>query len=339
MALRNYRLLKGRASNLALDDDDSPHIEIRIEAAGDSHRIAVNTRSSVAPHDLLYYKQEPFAHPKLPDLARLPEGLTDLRDDHPDLALDYVHDRLIQREVMHIAPFERDGPANDLRDFIEPLVRDAIANDDGVMFYAFGEAWGPEPRTADQYFAFLPGRGIHDIHMNQGSVGSHRSTNGPRQDGALLIHLEGENRWIAIFLAFQSQSWDTDPRTGHPLRDAPPSEAAESRLKPGVSVIAAVINAVGNEAGAETVTILNRTDADLDLNGWIIRDKEGRTQPISVVVGAGETARIRLADGPNAPRLSNKGGASELVTPDGTIAHAVSYDKQDAEREGWTTVF
>ena len=36
--------------------------------------------------------------------------------------------------------------------------------------YAFGERWGPESHKADQYFGFVPGNGVHDIHMNQGLV-------------------------------------------------------------------------------------------------------------------------------------------------------------------------
>ncbi|TKH08266.1 DUF2278 family protein, partial [Bacillus wiedmannii] len=46
------------------------------------------------------------------------------------------------------------------------------------------------------------------------------------QDGALLIHFENadnenENKWVGIFLAFQSQSWCTDEQ-GHAIK--PPEE-------------------------------------------------------------------------------------------------------------------
>ncbi|MFD1910146.1 DUF2278 family protein [Paenibacillus rhizoplanae] len=36
------------------------------------------------------------------------------------------------------------------------------------------------------------------------------SENGTWQDGGVLIHFENEHRWVAIFLAFQSQSWCTN---------------------------------------------------------------------------------------------------------------------------------
>src|SRR3546814_11244807 len=74
------------------------------------------------------------------------------------------------------------------RDYLEPTIEQGIA-DDSIAFYAFGEPWGPEPRDPDQYFGFLPGRGIHDIHMNQGSSGSHQSSNGVNQDEIGRAHV------------------------------------------------------------------------------------------------------------------------------------------------------
>jgi len=50
--------------------------------------------------------------------------------------------------------------------------------------------------------------------MNQGNKGNHEYENGVYQDGGLLIHYPPQNTWTAIFLAFQSQSWDTDDNTG-----------------------------------------------------------------------------------------------------------------------------
>ncbi|MFD8756944.1 DUF2278 family protein [Kitasatospora sp. NPDC059577] len=41
--------------------------------------------------------------------------------------------------------------------------------------------------------------------------------NGVYQDGGLLVHLPALNRRPAVFLAFQSQPWHTDDRTGHTL--------------------------------------------------------------------------------------------------------------------------
>ncbi|HWJ25509.1 MAG TPA: DUF2278 family protein, partial [Flavisolibacter sp.] len=61
-----------------------------------------------------------------------------------------------------------------------------------------------------------PRNGIHDIHMNQGDHGQNSHANGIWQDGALFIDYPDENRWIAMFLRFQSQSTKTD-KNGNPL--------------------------------------------------------------------------------------------------------------------------
>ncbi|WP_439530056.1 DUF2278 family protein [Pannonibacter sp.] len=340
MALKNYGLLKGIASAMTLDDDDSPHIEIRIEALGTSYRIAVNVRSKQAPHDLLFDIQHSFAHPILSELKQLPAGITDIRRDRPHLALDYVRGGIVRREDMEIAPFQRSGPANDLRDLIEPLVETAIAEDHHISFYAFGEVWGPEPGKPDAYFGFLPGNGIHDIHMNQGSRGSFASSNGVNQDGALLIHFGETDTWTAIFLAFQSQDWSTNAQTGHPLKAKPEPDQAINPMTAALSILAALIDpSASPEDGEETVTVLNRTDIAIDLTGWTLADMSGRTEQLKGLLGAGETLRVRLTATPLGPRLSNKKGGIQLVAPDGTITDRVIYQKQDVAREGWTTVF
>ena len=87
--------------------------------------------------------------------------------------------------------------------------------------YAFGERWGPETGVKDKVFGFQPGNGVHDIHMNQGNSARFRGDDGVWQDGGLLIHLG--DRWIGIFLAFQSQAWHTDDKTGHTIAGPAPT--------------------------------------------------------------------------------------------------------------------
>ena len=96
---------------------------------------------------------------------------------------------------------------------------------------------------------------------------------------------------------------------------------------------------MGGEAGTETVTLLNRTDASVDLGGWFIEDRNGRRQRLAGVVAAGDTVRVVLTGGPDEPRLRNKGGVIRLLTPAGEVATVVAYEKDQAAREGWTTAF
>lgn len=265
MPIDNYSVLKGVASDFALDDDNSPHLEIKIEASG-SHRIAINVRSKIAPHDLLYLRLDNFKHPVTDKLKQLDHGLHKIDGVLSDIALNYVHGDMLQRDQMLIVPYEHSGPQNDLRDYMEPIIKGHL-NDDQVHFYAFGEPWGPDPGS-DKYFGFSPKMGIHNIHMNQGSKGSFSGDNGAKQDGALLVHFLTEDRWVAFFLAFQSQSWNTDPNTGHP------SNTNESPTGGSIRILAALVTPYNPEKGKECVTLLNRSDSDVDLTGWYIADKE-----------------------------------------------------------------
>ena len=70
---------------------------------------------------------------------------------------------------------------------------------------------GPEHKQ--QYFHFKPGRGVHDLHMNQGSPPPHNRDDGVRQDGGLIVRFPDAPA-VACFFAFQSQSFTTDDETG-----------------------------------------------------------------------------------------------------------------------------
>ena len=343
----NYKVLKGIASDLTLDEDNDPHIEIRIEAEGISYRLALNVRSKLSPHDLLYANVVDFKHPELTaGLEALPMGLTDLRRDHPELALDYVRGGFIEREDMNVAPFQMEGPKNDLREFIEPLVHEGMENHD-IHFYAFGDAWGPENNKPDEYFHFEPGNGIHDIHMNQGNSGSFAETDGPNQDGALLVHFTDTDEWVAIFLAFQSQNWNTDANGKAIGENRPGQGRGEGTRRPqtaissSVRIIAAMINPVNQDGQAEneTVTLINRSDVQVVLDGWKIQDGEGRSQILSGVLATGELRTIALNHDDGGPQLANKGGDIILLTADDAVADRVGYGKSETANEGWTTIF
>jgi hypothetical protein len=170
-------------------------------------------------------------------------------------------------------PFDVPGLDNDLNEKIDFQVQRALAEED-AMVYAFGERWGPEPDTRDKYFGFKPGNGIHDIHMNQGNSKEFMKDDGVWQDGGMLLHLPSEDRWVAAFLAFQSQCWHTDDSTGHCIGDA--EQPAEDK---GVVIIAATVNPAGDDPGMERVLLLNTLAIPVNLDGWALADKNKRRQP------------------------------------------------------------
>jgi uncharacterized protein YukJ len=264
-------VLAGRViDRRAEGNTDTPHFQIRVRGGDTEFRVAVNVLSQQSPPELLYVADEAFTHPQVQTLPDLPEGFTALPSRAGGLALDYLRGNLFDRLAMRPLPASKPGPDNDLADKLDHYVARA-ATDPTARLYAFGQRWGPEPGLPDKVFGFSPGNGIHDIHMNQGNSGHFRSDDGVWQDGGLLLHYPATDQGVAIFLAFQSQSWHTDDHTEHTLPDLPTPGPAPT---PGpdepdhlVRILAALVNPVGPAPEHETVTLINTSPQDLDLRG------------------------------------------------------------------------
>jgi uncharacterized protein YukJ len=213
MAL-NYGLLKGTiAGHLRNADDD--HYQILVHAGKQVFRIAVNVKSSApnAPSTLLFQAKTSLPAELTSQLTELKAGFTKLRSKPNGLAIDYLRSGLVNPKTMKEVPPDEPGANNDLKDTLENAVVKAVAQQ-GSVVYAFGDRWGPEKKP-DQYFRFVPGNGIHDIHMNQGNSGKFKQDNGVYQDGCLFFCYPG-GKWLAFFFAFQSQTFDTDDK-GNPV--------------------------------------------------------------------------------------------------------------------------
>jgi uncharacterized protein YukJ len=334
MPLKKYGVLAGRVVDHRREaGKSSPHYQIHLVAAGVDFRLAVNVLSSVAPSELLYLVDEDFRHPLLDRLAAMPDGFTALRSAPGDIALDFVRGNLFDRTRMRPLPPDVTGPDNDLADVLDRVVARA-ENDENARLFAFGDRFGPEDGKPDKIFRFLPGNGIHDIHMNQGNDPRHVDDDGVWQDGALLANFPDAARWVAVFLAFQSQSWDTDDVTGHTRVPIPPT--SHDGLA-SVRIVAALVNPVGPAPEAETVTLVNTTQAAVDLAGWTLTDARSHRFPLpAATVQAGETVRLPLAP-PVA--LGNSGGTISLFDTSGRKSDGVSYTSADAREEGRTIVF
>jgi uncharacterized protein YukJ len=332
MPLKSYGVLVGRAIDARRESGalDTPHYQLRVvDAGGTDYRIAVNVRSKEAPSELLYLVDDDYRHPITESLGSLAPGWSLLAQGGPNL--DFVRQNLFDRTLLRALPADVAGPGNDLADVLEAQVQRAIS-EPAALVYVFGERWGPEDK-ADKVFGFKPGNGVHDIHMNQGNVGDFRKDDGVWQDGALIISLPDQQRWVGIFLAFQSQAWHTDDKTGHTIQNAPEENFGEERVR----IVAALINPVGPAPEAETVTVLNASPDPVDLTGWRVVDRAQHSEPLPVgVLAAGDTAVLRLA---GTVQLGNKGGEITLLDGAGLKVHGVSYTGTQAAKSGWTVVF
>ncbi|HEY5869453.1 MAG TPA: YukJ family protein, partial [Candidatus Tectomicrobia bacterium] len=134
------------------------------------YRAAINVMSQDKPSEVLYLLAEPYDHPVLAGLQELTPGFHPLPSQPGSHALDFVRGNLFVPTHMRPLPFNVPGTDNDLNEKLDRIVQQALA-DEETLVYVFGERWGPEPQTRDKIFGFLPGNGVHDVHMNQGNVG------------------------------------------------------------------------------------------------------------------------------------------------------------------------
>lgn len=329
--INNYGVLKGKTKDTREGQGNSPHFQVKV-SDHERFRIAINVKSQVEPSTLLYYVDDNFDHPILRDLQQLPFGFKKLDCKAGGMALDFIRGNLFDATQMKLLPYNVPGPDNDLNELLQKYITRSMAMQSSVI-YAFGQRWGPEKDKPDDYFDFLPGNGIHDIHMNQGNAPKWKTDDGPWQDGGLIFHFPDENRWVAVFLSFQSQCFHTDDATGHRIPEACDVPAADGR----VCIVAALVNPVGPDRGLENVTILNITPEPIDLNDWKLADRNKKKTPLSGILKAGQTMTIVIPE--TGINLPNDGGIITLLDTNGRKVHGVSYTAKDAAKKGWTIVF
>jgi uncharacterized protein YukJ len=348
MPLKNYGVLKAKPVDRRLGTGENPHFQILAVDEQDRHRLAVNVKSQLAPSELQYLIVPRFQHVITDGLEALTPGWHPLSSAPGGISLDYIRGNLLSFASMTALPFSIPGPDNDLNEKIDQYVQRAMASDEAWL-YAFGEPWGPETQR-DKIFGFSPGRGVHDIHMNQGNSGRFVDDDGVWQDGGLLFWFPNQQEWVAVFLKFQSQAIHTDDVHGHtlpggaggPPSDVIPSPTNEPTWPPTheipdglVRIVAAQINAIASPED-ETVILLNTAPQPIDLAGWALADAQKRRKALAGSLQPGKPLVVHVR--PDI-ELSNKGGIISLLNDQGTKIDGVSYTRDQAQHPGWTIVF
>ncbi|GAA2708417.1 MULTISPECIES: DUF2278 family protein [Streptomyces] len=339
MTIHPYGVLAARATGGHPErTGDTPHYQISlVDSTGAHYRAPVNVRSKEPPSEVLYLADDDFRHPVTGLLPAAGSGFKPLDSHAGTGALDYVRANLFDPSHMRPLPPDLPGVDNDLSDFLDHYVQRAVA-DQTIAVYVFGERF-PRPGPAHglrKLFARRhgAGQGVHDVHMNQGNLApDFVPDDGVWQDGGLLFHVPAENRWVGVFLAFQSQAWHTDDTTGHAL---PAPHRVRAREVP-LRIVGARFAAAGPGPDGESVTLLNASPQTLDLGGWRLTDGRGHLLPLPVrALAPGGTVAVPAGDG---FRLGRDGGAVSLLDPAGLKVHGVAYTGEQARQEGWTTTF
>lgn len=335
MPLKSYAVLKGRPKATRISAEGHPHFQLHLEADGDSYRIAINVRSMLEPSEMEYLIKLRFGHPITAGLHRLAPGLHPVACRPGGLALDYLRLNLFHRDQFMKLPSRDFNGGTDLNHVLDGIFGGAISDPD-CWVYVYGEPWQAE--ATDHIFRFHPSRGMHDVHMNQGNDPCHLEQDGCWQDGAVLIEHPRQQRWTGLFLKFQSQSWHTDPASGHPIVSDPFAVQLPGcrNGESNVRIIAALVNPADGQRPEESVTLLNVSPYPVDLSGWrLTGDSKGRW-PLHGRLVPGEAREITL--GPELP-LGRQGGIVTLVNREGLKIHGVYYTAEQAARAGWRIAF
>ncbi|MFD7907239.1 DUF2278 family protein [Kitasatospora sp. NPDC059747] len=331
MPLVNYGVLAAKAieSTREAAQVSTPHYQIHVrDDGGTDYRIAVNVRSQTTPPNLLYVAIDDFHHPLVQLLPPAGSGWHPEPSRPGTASLDFIRGNLFDPATMRVLPADVPGLNNDLEDLLDHYVQRAIA-DQTIGLYVFGQRWPTD--AGDKVFGFQPGNGVHDIHMNQGNDAGHAGDDGVWQDGGLLLHVASENRWVAIFLAFQSQAWHTDDTTGHALAPTRPTTPHQEPMR----ISAALVNPVA--PAPETVTLVNTSATPISLQGWHLSDQQQNVLPLpDTELQPGTSTTFPAANG---FRLGADGGAITLLDPSGLKVHGVAYTRKQASVPGQTLTF
>ncbi len=217
-------LLKGlpvEAKLFSRNPKQRPHYHILVKTENQQFDIAVNIASedpNAADVRVLFAIKRNITPPQVDALLKLTNGMFELPDEGIT-GIDFVRDGLVTKEEMKPLPlFNRSKPIEDQGEpEIKQLLDQVVAEPDALV-YAFGHRYKQSSRPNDSW-GFQPDDGIHNIHMNQGNyTGNHDDENGRGEDGALFLYFPKDKTWHAIYIAFQTQSFDND-NNGYPKDD------------------------------------------------------------------------------------------------------------------------
>jgi len=163
--------------------------------------------------------------------------------------------------------------------------------------------------------------------------------NGIWADGGLLFQQREPDRWCAILLAFQTQSWHTDER-GNPipvLQTAIGEESSDLRKRQRpASIIAAFVHPNEEKDGVEHVTIRNHGDESLDVSGWHVQNRQRDTVTLNGLIPARRARRFPLP--PSVP-LSARGGLLTLIDHEAVEVDGVCYTRQETRAKRGSLTF
>ncbi|MGB5637319.1 MAG: DUF2278 family protein [Waterburya sp.] len=345
MSIDNYGVWVAKpvrvSAERAEQDPRSPHIHLYYknqENDSEEFRASINVKSLSEISELVFWFIPNFQHPIADKLRSLERGFQQIPSRAGGIALDYIRGNLMDFREGRVLPHDRPQERDDIIDYVMPELESAIERNATV--YLFGEPYSDN-------------KGIHNVHMNQGSAGRFTQYNGVWQDGGIIIYFPEEDRFAAIFLAFASQAVHTDEETGNGLPGSQnfaqllgfEEEEEEEKIADDlpVAIIAALVNPTGSENQGDTnvkpemVYLLNRSTEDISIKDWSLLNTNDEAFKIrdESILAVGEIRKIIMEQVP----LSNQGGLISLLDNAGNKVDGVSYTREQAKKEGELVIF
>lgn len=311
------------------------HFQVLVDCDAKQFWFTINVRyvqQATNSDNVLYFTDDNYKHPITQKIkeAQLPMGFNEIPEKPGGIALDYIQGNLVNLKDMKVLE-NSSSTHTDLSELLASYINRVRRSTDAVM-YVFGSKFplsGQAENQGSNPFSLSPNIGLHDVHMNQGSIGSHAKSNAPWQDGGLLIHFPSTDTWAAIFLAFETQAKSL-LQQGVPAPDDTTPKPIPSFGESSIKIVAAMVNPSGDERSKETVYLINITNKAIDLNGWKIEDTSRQKQELSnLTIAPFQMIVVSV----NQLELSNKGGIINLYDKEGKKIDGVSYTKNASAKD------
>jgi hypothetical protein len=174
--------------------------------------------------------------------------------------------------------------------------------------------------------------------MNQDNAQRWAGANGVYQDGAVIIQFD--DHWEDVFIGFASQAFHTEdgpdnagqpiPRHGYLTWSnfLSPEVAHTDRVRDDLADSPVWITEA-HITPPQTVTLTDRGNQGVDVNGWRIVNKAGAAQilPPWLRIDAGGSLAVEVPDA----LLSAWGGTITLLNAQGLKVHGVSYTRDQVQ--------
>lgn len=326
MSSANRSLIVGRVCAYRIASGQA-HATLLIRSGRSYINVKINVRSMIPPHTLMFSGQG-VSEQLSEQLKVLDEQVFKL-GARSELSLDYIRDYLMDRSDALRIPYSINDSANPVMHWLSYRFGGSALQAQMPKIYVWGQLQSDDLAGSEEEPWVL-----HDIHMNQGNYGLHQTENRVDGDGGLICeHANGE--MSALYLAFTSQSWDTDDRDGHPIGLHLPDSVIETDAV--IRIVSALLGS--NDVPAKSsVTLINRSDRNVSLDHWRLEDHQGDSQSLrGVQIEAGACLQIPLD--PDYLTFRAQGGVLRLLAERDCLVHEVAYKAAAPLAENWSILF